>query len=869
MSPSLIRSGVGRVDSVACGLQRNGREWIGSVRNRVPRSTRVPRLRHGRGVRRILSGIPLGIVGCLLVSFCVLRAADSSASPAFDPVPLAAMDLAVSNAIARGKTPGAVIWLEHDGQSQVRAYGLRARVPQREPMTAETVFDAASLTKVVATTPMVMRLVESGRLDLEAPLSRYLPEFQGGGREAITVRQLMTHVSGLPPGLPRGEPWTGRSNALALAISEPLADPPGTRFRYSDINFILLGLLVERITGEPLDVVCGREVFLPLGMQHTGFRPFVPTGTLDLPTSRVAAENGASVAPTEVLTNGVVLRGVVHDPTARRLGGVAGHAGLFTTAGDLARYSRMILGEGALDGVRVLSPESVRQMTSVQTPAGLPRRGLGWDIDSPYAGQRGTVFPVGGFGHTGWTGTSLWIDPFSRTFVILMSNRNHPTEDGNVLALRKEVGTLAAKAVRGFNFTSVSGALPPVTAAQTPSPSPTVIAKAPVAPVPATVSEGTSEVLNGIDVLEQADFVAVRGLRLGLVTNQTGRNRAGRPTLDVLRSAPGVRLVALFSPEHGIRGALDQETIGDSTDPQSGLPVFSLYGERRAPTPAQLSELDALVFDIQDIGCRFYTYISTMGLCLEAAGKAGKRFIVLDRVNPVSGVTEGPVSAGPQSFVAWHEIPLRHGMTAGELARLFNAERSVGVDLTVIPVRGWSPGQWFDQTGLPWVNPSPNMRSLTAATLYPGVGLLEFCQVSVGRGTSTPFEWLGAPYIDGSVLARELNAAGLAGIRFEPATFTPTASVFAGKECRGVRFVLTDRGAFRASELGIALATLLNRHYSGELHLDRMERLLVNPEVLSAIRAGRSLAEIREVWMPELNRFEERRRSYLLYSRAP
>ncbi|MBL9173549.1 MAG: DUF1343 domain-containing protein, partial [Verrucomicrobiales bacterium] len=568
------------------------------------------------------------------------------------------------------------------------------------------------------------------------------------------------------------------------------------------------------------------------------------------------------------LTNGVVLRGVVHDPTARRLGGVAGHAGLFTTPGDLARYCRMILGEGILDGVRVLTPESIRQMTSVQTPPGLPRRGLGWDIDSPYAGQRGTVFPLGGFGHTGWTGTSLWIDPFSRTFVILMSNRNHPTEDGNVLALRKEVGTLAAKAVRGFDFTTVPGALPPAN----PSPATTssaVIAKAPAASAPATVPEAASEVLNGIDVLEQADFVAVRGLRLGLVTNQTGRNRAGRPTIDVLRSAPGVRLLALFSPEHGIRGALDQESIGDSTDPPSGLPVYSLYGERRAPTSAQLSELDALVFDIQDIGCRFYTYISTMGLCLEAAGKAGKRFIVLDRVNPVSGITEGPVSAGPRSFVAWHEIPLRHGMTAGELARLFNTERSFGADLTVIPVRGWSPGQWFDQTGLPWVNPSPNMRSLTAATLYPGVGLLEFCQVSVGRGTPTPFELLGAPYIDGSVLAGELNAAGLAGIRFEPATFTPTASVFAGKQCHGVRFVLTDRAVFRAPELGVVLATLLNRHYSGELHLDRMERLLVNPEVLAAIRTGQSLAEIRKRWMPELNHFEERRRPFLLYPRVP
>ena len=792
----------------------------------------------------------------------------SKGAPAgLDPGPLGTLDLAVSNAIAAGRLPGAVVWVERDGQQHRRALGDRSLVPAKEPMTEDTVFDAASLTKVVATTPAVMRLVETGRVDLEAPVRRYLPEFSSGGREEITVRQLLTHVSGLAAGLPRDPAWTGRSNALALAVSEPLADPPGTRFRYSDINFILLGFLVERVSGEPLDVFCEREVFRPLGMRDTGYRPFLPTGPWDLPASPPPAAEVTRIAPTEVLTNGWVLRGVVHDPTARRLGGVAGHAGLFTTAADLARFSRMCLREGQLDGARVLRPETVQAMVSAQSPSGLPQRGFGWDLDSPYAGQRGSVFPVGGFGHTGWTGTSMWVDPFSQTFVLLLANRNHPTEAGSVLALRREVGTLAARAVRGVDFAALSAPAmrsvgPPAQPAAAPPKQPTAVPPGAVSPaVP------TAEVLNGIDVLVATDFAALGGLRVGLVTNQTGRDRQGRSTADLLRSAPGVLLMALFSPEHGIRGALDQEAIADGTDPGTGLPVFSLYGERRAPSPAQLANLDALVFDIQDIGCRFYTYISTMGLCLEAAAKAGRRLIVLDRVNPVTGRTEGPVAYGERTFVAWHDIPLRHGMTVGELARLFNAERGFGADLTVIPIRGWTPSQWFDQTGLPWVNPSPNMRSLTQATLYPGVGLLEYCNLSVGRGTPTPFEVLGAPYVQEKELAAELNQVGLKGVRFDPVRFTPDASVFAGKECGGVRLVLTDRDRLKPADLGVTLATVMHRRYPDRLDLDRMQRLLVHPSVLAAIRKGEPLASIRNLWEADLVRFEERRRPWLLYPR--
>ncbi len=769
---------------------------------------------------------------------------------------LTAMDTAISNAITAGNTPGVVVWLERNGVAYHRAYGSRALVPGREPMTEDTVFDAASLTKAVATAPAVMKLMEQGRIDLDAPLGQYLSECRGHELEVITPRQLLTHVSGLPPGLPRSEPWLGSSNALAIAVSEPLGEPPGTRFRYSDINFILLGLLVERVSGQTLDRFVQQEIFEPLGMTQSGFRRFEPTAPDGLPSSLPSGEI-QRIAPTEVLADQTVLRGVVHDPTARRLGGVAGHAGLFTTAADLARFCRMFLVPGARGTPPVLKPETLALMTRVQTPPGLPRRGLGWDIDSPYAGQRGSVFPIGGFGHTGWTGPSLWMDPFSGTFLIFLSNRNHPSEEGNVLPLRRELGTLAAEAVRTFNFAGVPGALPP-------EPPKT---NAPTAATTRTPEPAEVNVLNGIDVLVRDDFRPLRGLRVGLVTNQTGRDRRRRLTLDLLREAPEVKLVSLFSPEHGIRGQLDQEKIGDTVDGPSGLPIYSLYGERRAPTAEQLAAVDALVFDIQDIGTRFYTYISTMGNCLEAAARAGKKFIVLDRVNPITGRTEGPVSAGERSFVAWHEIPLRHGMTAGELARLFNAERNLKAELSVIPVEGWQPDLWFDETRLPWVNPSPNIRNLTEATLYPGVALLEFCALSVGRGTDTPFEVLGAPYLDDIRLASELNRAGIAGVRFVPIRFTPKSSTFAGQECGGVQILVVDRKAFRAADLGITLASILQRMHPSELQVDKMSRLLMSPAVLEAIRSGKSLGEIKSIWKQELSRFEERRKPFLLYKR--
>jgi uncharacterized protein YbbC (DUF1343 family)/CubicO group peptidase (beta-lactamase class C family) len=760
------------------------------------------------------------------------------------PEKLAEMDAAINEAIANKRCPGGVLWFEHRGLSYHKAYGNRALVPASEKMTEDTIFDAASLTKVIACTPAAMLLVERGKLNLDATVHTYIPEFEGDGKEAITVRQLMTHTSGLRPDIETSSDWHGQEMAIRKACEEKLQAKPGAVFRYSDINYFLLGEIVRRVSHEPLEEFVAREIYRPLKMKDTGYLP--------------SRSKLSRIAPTEVV-NGKPFRGIVHDPTARHMGGVAGHAGLFTTAADLARYARMLLGEGMVDGRRIFKPSTVQLMTSVQTPPGMAaRRGLGWDIDSGFSGPRGRIFPLGSFGHTGWTGTSIWLDPFSQTFLIFVSNRNHPDEGGNVGQLRSRLGTLAAEAVSDFNFAYVPGSLAPRAEPE--------IASSAV-PSRKTTPERHSnlETLNGIDVLVRDHFAPLKGLRVALITNHTGQDRERNATIDLLKSAPGVELKVLFSPEHGLRGVMD-ENVGDSVDEKTGLPIYSLYGEqKRKPTAEQLADIDALVYDIQDVGCRFYTYTSTMGLCLEAAGEHGKKFFVLDRVNPINAaVVEGPVLSGKTSFVGFHPVPLRYGMTIGELAQMFNSERNSKADLMVIRCENWRRDAWLDGTGLPWTNPSPNMRSLTEATLYPGVGLLESA-ISVGRGTDTPFEVIGAPYINDLKLASELNQANLPGVCFVPVRFTPKASVYKDLPCGGVNILLTDRDQCRVVDVGIELARTLFRLYPDDFPAEKLQHLLLHPGTLEAIKVGKSLAEIHAAWAGDLDEFQKRRSKFLLY----
>lgn len=787
-------------------------------------------------MRRDFGWAAAGMTAVLLLN--VFSSVATLPEPAFYSSKLAEMDAVIERTIAEQGCPGGVVWLEHRGHSYHKAYGNRSLVPHPEPMTEDTIFDLASLTKVIACTPAVMLLVERGQIGLDDRVQTYIPEFTGGGKEAVTIRQLLTHVSGLRGDIETTSNWQGQAAAIEKACAERLLTNPGTTFRYSDINFFLLGEIVQRVSHTSLQDFAQREVFRPLGMTNTGYLP--------------GESKAGRTAPTEVV-QGKPFRAVVHDPTARHMGGVAGHAGLFSTAADLARFARMLLGRGELEGVRLFKPETVGLMTSVQTPDSVAaRRGLGWDIDSGYSGPRGRIFPVGSFGHTGWTGTSIWIDPFSQTFVIFLSNRNHPTESGSVGALRAELGTLAAEAIPDFNFAYVPGALPAAPGPE--GPQATVAVRRPV----------QAKTLNGIDVLQNQNYRPLKGLRIGLITNHTGQDRERNPTIDLLKNAPGVQLIALFSPEHGLRGSAD-EPVGDSVDASTGLPVHSLYGANRKPTAEHLKDLDALVFDIQDVGCRFYTYTATMALAMEAAAELGKKFFVLDRVDPINGMTlEGPVMLGEPSFVGYHAVPLRYGMTLGELASMFKAERHCAADLTVIGLENWRREYWFDETGLPWTNPSPNLRNLTEAILYPGIGLLESA-LSVGRGTDTPFEVVGAPYINDRQLAEELNQASLPGVRFLPVQFTPNASIFQGQLCRGVHILLTDRDACKVVDVGLLLARTLFRLYPGEFDPDKIGHLLKHPPTLAAIRADKPISEIRASWQRELDAFQKLRAKYLRY----
>jgi uncharacterized protein YbbC (DUF1343 family)/CubicO group peptidase (beta-lactamase class C family) len=747
----------------------------------------------------------------------------------------------IGESVETGQIPGAVLHVEHEGESFRHVAGWRSVVPAVEPMTEDTIFDVASLTKVVATTPSILRLAEQGRLSLDAPVGTYVPEFSGDGREGVTVRHLLMHLSGLPPGIryDAAAPWAGYDDGIARACREPMKSAPGTEFVYSDINFILLGEIVRRVSGQRISDYAGEQIFEPLGMRDTGF----------VPPARLRSR----IAPTEYGSDGVPLRGVVHDPTCRRMGGRCGHAGLFSTGRDLARYCRMVLNRGVLDSRRVLAEATVAEMTRVQTPAGLPdRRGLGWDVATRFSNQRGEYFPEGwSFGHTGWTGPSLWIDPVSRSFVVFAANRNHPTEAGVVGGLRARLGTLAAESVAGWSDVALPGLTLPVPA----PPSELVVAKKPAVPV-----------LTGLDVLRRDGFGVLRGRRVGLITNHTGVARDGTPAIDLLHGAPEVTLIALFSPEHGIRGALDRDGIDDSRDEKTGLPVYSLYGERRAPGAEQLTAIDTLVFDIQDIGCRFYTYISTMTLAMEAATKAGKRFVVLDRPNPIGGTAVGgPLREGGFEFIAAHTLPLRHGLTAGELARMIAAERKWNLDLQVVRCENWRRSQWYDETGLPWVNPSPNMRSLEAAALYPGIGMLEFTNLSVGRGTDAPFLVVGAPWVDEAALARDLGSAGLPGVRVTPVHFTPAGSKFEKQLCRGVRFTITDREALDSIAVGAALASSLCRRQASEFDTTNLNKLLLHKASSAALKAGTPWPEVRALWRRDERAFILRRRPYLLY----
>ncbi|HTC36538.1 MAG TPA: exo-beta-N-acetylmuramidase NamZ domain-containing protein [Bryobacteraceae bacterium] len=772
------------------------------------------------------------------ILLALLAAACLHAQPTFTGA--AAVDQQMERAVADGLIPGAVVVIGHDGQIVYqKAYGSRALLPHREPMTLDTIFDAASLTKVIATTPSIMRLFEQGQIRLNDPVTKYLPEFQGGHSD-ITIRNLMTHFSGLRPDLDLKPVWSGYETGIQRALIDKPAGPPGVRFVYSDINFILLGEIVHRLTGKTLDEYARENFYQPLGMRETTFLP--------------PASLRPRIAPTEIdPATGQPLRGEVHDDTARYMGGVAGHAGVFTTAADLAKFAQMMIDKGEGNGVRLFTAATVEKFTSPQSPPDQPiLRGLGWDIDSTYSSNRGELFPIGSYGHTGFTGTSVWIDPFSRSYLIILTNVVHPHRGHSLTSLRSRVATLVAASLGvtapAVRLTSYNDTI--------------------VGPGLHRELEPKGGVLTGLDVLAEDNFAALRGKRIGLITNQTGISRDGKRNVDLMLAA-GVQVTALFSPEHGINGVEDRTDVSDTKDSASGLPVISLFrASSRRIEPKMLANIDALVFDIQDVGARFYTYSCTMLYAMEESARTHLPFFVLDRPNPITGThVEGPmIDPELESFTGCFEIPVRHGMTLGELATMANGERKLGADLHVIPMRGWNRGDWFDSTGLAWVDPSPNMRSLNAATLYPGLAMLEASKnYSVGRGTDAPFELIGADWIQGRELATFLNGRFIPGVRVYPVRFRPNASNFSGKTVEGVRFVLTNRDTFDSTRLGLEVAFALGKLYPGKLIWQDNRFLIGSQGVMKAIQASSDPRNIVEEMQDPLARFIERREKYLLY----
>jgi uncharacterized protein YbbC (DUF1343 family)/CubicO group peptidase (beta-lactamase class C family) len=736
----------------------------------------------------------------------------------------------MTRASQRGVQPGGVVLIKHRGATILHAaYGLSRKyatldtlAPDPIPATTDTLYDLASISKLFTTT-VVMRLVEQGKLSLDDPVAATLPEFAANGKGAITLRHLLTHTSGLPDYLKLWELEDSPEARVRRVLRTAPLNPPGRVFRYSDLGLITLGKVAEEVGGGGLDKLVRDLVTTPLGLQATMYRP--------------PAELKKRIAPTEDESNvgRDMVWGEVHDENAWSLDGVGGHAGLFGTAEDLAVFAQMYLDGGSFRGTQLLKRETVAEMTRNQI-GDLEWRGLGWELNADY--YMGSLASPTTYGHTGFTGTSLVVDPKRELIVVLLSNRVHPTRTGpNQNPVRQAVADAALAAV------SASSAA--------------VIA-------PPTLTSAT-RVLTGADVLLGERKELLRGQRLGLVTNGTGRGRDGTSTIDLLASESSWQLKALFGPEHGIRGEVAAgDSVDAATDQKTGLPVHSLYGETTRPTARMLADLDALVYDIQDVGARVYTYPSTLLELLRAGAEHKVSVVVLDRPNPIGGeAVEGNV-LDPRftSFVGAAPIAMRYGMTIGELARYFNAELSIGADLTVVPVQGWQRSMWFDATGLSWVNPSPNLRSLAAATVYPGTVLFEGTTMSEGRGTDHPFEWLGAPGLDAAAWADRLNSASLPGVRFSAATRTPEASKHAGRECEGVVLEIVDRSLVRPMALGVTMLSTVPQALEFNPLFDR---LAGTDQLRLALQAGATPRDIVASWQPDLERFSDRRSRYLLY----
>lgn len=725
--------------------------------------------------------------------------ADAAPPEAGDDPAFAALTAPIEREITAGKLPGCVVAVgRHDKLFFLKAYGSRSLLPEKTPMTVDTVFDLASLTKPTATASSLMVLVDRGLIDLDARASTYVPEL--ANLPPFTVRQLLIHTSGLPAVTKMSDWSTDRADLMRRIGALTLKSQPGAQFVYSDVGFVVLQEIVQRVSGKPLSELAETEVWRPLGMNETGFLP--------------PSDLRARAAPTE-WRDGGYMQGDVHDPRAFALGGVSGNAGVFSTAKDLSRFARAYLEHGVLDGKRVWSPEiEDKFLTRQDTSKG--GRALGWDLDSSFATHRSPLLSPHAFGHGGYTGTAMWIDPDKDLFIVFLSNRVHPDGKGAVNPLVAEIAGLAVSAL---------------------------------------------ETKTGIDVLKAESFARLQNAHVAIVSNSTAKAKDGTTTIDALRNG-GVAVNAIFTPEHGIN-ADHEGKIGDAS--YNGIPVYSLYGEHTTPTDAELAGVDTIVFDLQDVGVRFYTYASTMKRAMKAAADHHLRFVVLDRPDPIGGdAVQGPVLAtsDAKSFVNHHALPIRHGMTMGELAGLFVADDAIDLKPEVVKMTQWRREEPFAITGLAWTPPSPNLRSLKSVALYPAIGMLESTNVSVGRGTDLPFEVVAAPWLDPLAVIAKIQVAG---VTFQPSEVTPTSSLYKGKKCPAIKIAISDPKSFEPIRTAVAIAEALHAVHPTEWKIDDMNNMLRSTAALDAIKAGKGLADVEATWAGDLAAFKARREQFLLY----
>jgi SSS family transporter len=1009
-----------------------------------------------QSTRRIATAAILLVILSAAKDPCILhaQATTPAAAPPYDFTPVTTL---LTEATTAHHPPGAVVIVGHNGHivydhvfGERKLAGEPGPLPgpdgkpdlAPEPMTEDTIFDMASLTKDLATATAIMQLYEQGKIaSFDDPIIKYLPNFadapgdstpssangattaQPGAqpqvgaykegqraegptqnahpfdKSKVTIRMLLTHTSGEGPDVILKDPWglaaPDKAEGFKRALAMPLKNEPASIFLYSDINFILLGDLVETLSGQPEDEYVQQHIFKPLGMTDTRYLPIAkacgpdlivvgaaitldarhPKGAAADFTCRLGSWYPDGVLPRTAPTThddegnattnphfDLLTRGTVHDPTTRRMGGVAGHAGVFSTAHDISLYASALL-EKLLHntGPFPLKQSTLQLMTQPEQPGHNPSqipaanaaqaaaikageqgtlpglaphypaikgqdlRGYGWDIDTAFSKPRGMIFPIGSFGHTGFTGTTLWMDPTSDTYVVLLSNAVHPRGNTPISNLRGQVATAAAQALHLYANAAASR-YPEASASG-------LIGQAREGLQPLGYAlPNSGKTLTGIDVLEQSHAAALttlahshnNHLTLGLLTNQNGLDSHGHRTIDYLYQlrTENLQLTTLFAAEHGLTGTQDTTAIGPEVDPTTHLTVTGLYGvgaASRHPTHDQLKDLDAVVIDLQDAaGVHFWTYESVLGYFLEAASTEKTQYhhtleiIVLDRPNPVGGLAvQGPVSdPGRESYINYMPLPVRHGMTFGELARYIVGTKHLETTLTVVPMQHWQRSMFYADTGLPWVNPSPNLRSPEAALRYPALGLIEYNNISVGRGTDHPFSFFGAgipptkpststatggladagsptttgapgssgtrvstpaptAWFKATEVANYLTARNIPGV-----TFTPTAETIAedanhypfhGQTIEAVRVTLTDPKQTDTPELGIEILAALHHLYPTQFNLPRAMPLVCNQATMDALTRGDDPKTIATTWQPALDQFKSTRTPYLIY----